>query len=91
MEPGRERLTRPDDEENGFSAKIPPPSTAEKNISKKSAEFQKHVQFFHLPAIEIEGPSFFVVDPPSAIAARMHPSGPATKWLTAALSSNTPR
>jgi hypothetical protein len=41
-----------------FTSKIPPPTPAEKKISKKSAEFQKHVQFFHLPAIGIEDLDF---------------------------------
>ena len=34
---------------------------APKIISKKSAEFQKHVQFFHLPAIDVEDVVFLAL------------------------------
>jgi hypothetical protein len=41
---------------------------------------QKHVRNLHLPAIDVEGASFFVGDPTSVIPARMRPCQTATKW-----------
>jgi hypothetical protein len=40
---------------------LPSPSPAPKIIFKKSAEFQKYAQTFHLPAIDIEDPILFAL------------------------------
>jgi len=57
--------TSRDDNASFYEPLIPPnppnPRFRQKNISKKSAFSQKHVQKFHLPALNIEGS--FAPDP----------------------------